>query len=509
MNPQTNSTSPPRRRVAVIIGAGPAGLTAALELLERTDIQPIVLEATDAIGGLARTVQYKGNRLDIGGHRFFSKSERVNEWWARHMPRTADPATPDHVMLLRPRRSRIYFLRQFFAYPLTLSAGMLRRLGLRRSLAIVLSYAWQQLRPHPAPQTLEQFFTQRFGRELYETFFKSYTEKVWGVPCKEIPARWGAQRIRGLSLSRTLLHQLRSRFSRTATASQPAETSLCEQFLYPKLGPGQLWEFIARQIVERGGEVRLQTMASELCVAGDNVHCVHALHASGAQACIPADFVLSTMPIPALIRALGGGVPQHIQQIANGLRFRDFLTVGLLAKRLTVKPGGAPLNDTWIYIQEPGIRMGRLQIFNNWSISMVADPDTVWLGLEYFCTEGDDLWTMSDEALERFAATELATMGLLHLSDVLDAHVVRVPKAYPAYLGTYDHFDQLRNYMDRFGNLFLVGRNGMHRYNNQDHSMLAAMTAVDQIASGLVDRDALWQINTEPDYHEESGKVEG
>ncbi len=488
------------QRVAVIIGAGPAGLTAALELLDRTDIRPIVLESTDAIGGLARTVQYKGNRLDIGGHRFFSKSQRVNDWWARLMPQVADPANPDHVMLLRPRRSRIYFLQQFFAYPLTLSADMLRRLGWRRSFAIAFSYAWQQLRPKTSPQTLEQFFTQRFGRELYETFFKSYTEKVWGVPCNQMPARWGAQRIRGLSLFRTVLHQLRSRTGATAS---PSETSLREQFLYPRLGPGQLWEHIARLIVERGGEVRLLTTASEVCVANHRAHCVHALHASGTQTCIPADFVLSTMPVPALLCALGNDVPPHIRSIGKGLRFRDFLTVGLLVKRLAAAPGGTPLDDTWIYIQEPGIRMGRLQIFNHWSPGLVADPSTTWLGLEYFCTEGDDLWTMSDDDLQRFAAAELATMGLLETNDVLDANVVRVPKAYPAYLGTYDHFDSIRNYTDRLENLFLVGRNGMHRYNNQDHSMLAAMTAVDQIASGHVDREALWQINTEPEYHEQ------
>ena len=269
------------------------------------------------------------------------------------------------------------------------------------------------------------------------------------------------------------------------------------------LGPGQLWESIAREIVERGGEVRLQTTAVELCSADGHIHCVHALHTSGARVCIPADFVLSTMPIPALVQALGPAAPPHIQSIASGLRFRDFLTVGLLAKRLVVPPGAASLNDTWIYIQEPGIRMGRLQLFNNWSPGLVANPSTVWLGLEYFCTEGDDLWSMPDESLQHFAATELAAMGLLDLQDVLDAHVVRAPKAYPAYLGTYDQFDEVRKYTDRFKNLFLIGRNGMHRYNNQDHSMLAAMTAVDQIASGIVDRDALWQINTEPEYHEQ------
>ncbi len=540
MNPQHPSTMR-RQRTAVIIGAGPAGLTAALELLEHTDIRPIVLEATDAIGGLARTVQYKGNRLDIGGHRFFSKSERVNAWWARHMPCesisnpgisteeqrlgdtsgeacsfSADQPNPDHVMLLRPRRSRIYFLQQFFAYPLALSAQTLRRLGWQRSAAIIASYAAQQLRPHAAPVNMQQFFTQRFGRRLYETFFKAYTEKVWGVPCDQIPARWGAQRIRKLSLLRAVHHQLRRTLR---LAGNAADTSLCEQFLYPKLGPGQLWEHIAQQVVERGGEVRLQTTASELCVTNDSVlegpvlnspvanshiTCVHALHASGAQECIPADFVLSTMPVPALIKALGSDVPPHVRAIAEGLRFRDFLTVGLLSKRLALRmPCGAPLDDTWIYIQEPGIRMGRLQIFNNWSTSMVADPTTVWLGLEYFCAEGDDLWTMPDDSLRSFAASELAAMGLLHLDDVLDTHIVRVPKAYPAYLGTYEHFDTLRNYTDRLGNLFLIGRNGMHRYNNQDHSMLAAMTAVDQISSGLTDRDALWTINTEPDYHEQ------
>ncbi len=492
----------PRRRVAVIIGAGPAGLTAALELLERTDVTPIVLEASDAIGGLARTVEYKGNRMDIGGHRFFSKSERVNAWWLRQMPREAAPENADHVLLLRPRRSRIYFLRQFFAYPLALSADTLRRLGWRRSAAIAASYAAAHVRPQTAPRTMEEFFVQRFGRRLYETFFKSYTEKVWGVPCAQIPARWGAQRIRGLSLWRAVWHELRRRWWRPSGAA--AETSLCEQFLYPKLGPGQMWEHVAKRVVELGGEVRLRTSADRLCMAAERVAWVETVDAEGRRERLVADLVFSTMPVPALLRALGNAVPPRVRALGQDLRFRDFVTVGLLVRRmLLTRPDGTPLDDTWLYIQEPGIRMGRLQIFNHWSPALVADPETLWLGLEYFCDEGDDLWSMTDEALQAFAAAELAAMGMVRAEDVVDGHVVRAPKAYPAYLGTYDHFDEIRNYTDGIANLFLIGRNGMHRYNNQDHSMLAAMTAVDQVAAGYIDREELWSINTEPEYHEQ------
>ncbi len=492
------------RRTAVIIGAGPAGLTAALELLERTDIRPIVLESTGDIGGLARTVVYKGNRLDIGGHRFFSKSERVTQWWLRQVPRDADPVAPDHVMLSRPRRSRIYFLQQFFAYPLSLTGDTLRRLGLVRSTAILASYLRQQIFPKRAPRTLEEFFVARFGRRLYRTFFKSYTEKVWGVPCEQIPAAWGAQRIRGLSLFGAARHELRKRWRRTGTTTRE-ETSLCEEFLYPKLGPGQLWEHVARQVVAHGGEIRLHTAAEHLPVHQGRVACVHTRGADGTQLCLPADFVFSSMPIPALLQALGTDVPPLVAAIGSTLRFRDFLTIGLLVQRLAVtKPDGTPIDDTWIYIQEPGIRMGRLQIFNHWSAAMVADSNTVWLGLEYFCDEGDDLWRTPDDALLRFASGELQAMGMVRQADVLDGHVVRAPKAYPAYLGEgYERFDQIRTYTDGIDNLFPVGRNGMHRYNNQDHSMLAAMTVVDQIVAGHIDRDALWTINTEPEYHEE------
>ncbi len=562
----------PRR--AIIIGAGPAGLTAALELLRQTDVVPLVLEATDEIGGISRTIRYKGNRMDIGGHRFFSKSDRVMQWWMDLMPpevsaseteqaisyqgkqrvvavparlrqepvlRGAGPilikthtdetdaggrvdlaaaahtetivvapkvAERDRVMLIRPRKSRIYYLRQFFDYPISLTVATLRALGLKRTIRVGLSYMKSQLTKIKPERSLEDFLINRFGRELYLTFFKSYTEKVWGTSCDAISAEWGAQRIKGLSLTTAVKHFVKKSLMRRDAgdvAQKGTDTSLIERFMYPKFGPGQLWEHVAEQVVARGGEVRTGWTVVGMHCDGERVVSVEAVHADGERREFTGDYIFSTMPMKDLIRAMDAPVPAAVREVSEGLEYRDFITVGLLADRLKVKEtDGGLLKDTWIYVQEPDVQLGRLQIFNNWSPHLVADPAKVWLGLEYFCYETDDLWKMDDEALKQFAIAEVVKIGILEADAVTDGHVVRVPKTYPAYFGTYARFDELREFTDRFENLILVGRNGMHKYNNQDHSMLTAMTAVDEIAAtGRVDKAKLWGINTEQEYHEE------
>ena len=523
-------------KAALIIGAGPAGLTAALEFLRRSDIHPIVLEASGQIGGISRTVRYKGNRMDIGGHRFFSKSDRVMNWWMDLMPPEASadtqhalrhqnkqrtlktsakgftPETSDLVMLVRPRKSRIYFLRRFFDYPIKLTGDTLGKLGLVRTVKIGVSYLLARLFPRKVESSLEDFLINRFGRQLYLTFFKSYTEKVWGVPCEKISAEWGAQRIKGLSLTTAVLHFLKKTFSfkRDQEIQQKGtETSLIEKFLYPKYGPGQLWEHAADQIREQGGEILLGWRATRLFVEGDTITAVEAVSDNGQRRRFDADYVFSTMPVRELMDALDTPIPSEVREGSDGLQYRDFITVGLLVDHLTVREAdGGPLKDNWIYIQEPDVLVGRLQIFNNWSPYMVADPSKTWIGLEYFCYQTDALWKMADEDLKKFAIAEVEKIGILRACDVTDAHVVRVPKTYPAYFGTYDRFHVIREFLDRYHNLYLVGRNGMHKYNNQDHSMLTAMTAVDNILAGVRDKDNVWSINTEMEYHEEDKKNE-
>jgi protoporphyrinogen oxidase len=523
-------------KTALLIGAGPAGLTAALEFLRRSDVHPIVLEASHEIGGISRTINHNGNRIDIGGHRFFSKSDRVMNWWMELMPPEASadtqhalrhqnkqrtlktnsqgvsPETTDLVMLVRPRKSRIYFLRRFFDYPIKLTADTLRKLGLIRTVKIGFSYLRARLFPRKVEKSLEDFLINRFGRQLYLTFFKSYTEKVWGVPCEAISAEWGAQRIKGLSLTTAVVHFLKKAFSSSrdeAIQQKGTETSLIEKFLYPKYGPGQLWEHAADQIRSHGGEILLGWRATRLFVQGDRITAVEAVSDTGERRRFPADYVFSTMPVRELIDALDTPIPSEVREVSDGLQYRDFITVGLLVNGLAVREAdGGPLKDNWIYIQEPDVLVGRLQIFNNWSPYMVADPSKTWIGLEYFCYQTDALWKMADEDLKKFAIAEVEKIGILRAGDVTDAHVVRVPKTYPAYFGTYDRFHIIREYLDRYPNLYLVGRNGMHKYNNQDHSMLTAMTAVDNIIAGIEGKENVWSINTEMEYHEEDTKNE-
>ncbi|MFU2191692.1 NAD(P)/FAD-dependent oxidoreductase [Methanobacterium sp. MZD130B] len=534
------------QKVAVIIGAGPAGLTAAYELIDKTNIKPIIFETTESTGGISKTVNYKGNRIDIGGHRFFSKSDRIMQWWQNILPLQGEPAKDDKqlgrkvllvkqsvkrkvgsqnlehfnppdpektdkVMLSRSRLSRIFFLRKFFDYPVSLNYDTLSNLGIKRTFKIGFSYIKSYLNQIKPEKSLEDFFINRFGEELYRTFFKDYTEKVWGVSCSEIKSDWRAQRVKGLSIKKTIFHAISKNFSRNSSFSQKKlETSLISQFMYPKLGPGQMWEEVAKIITKNGGEIHYGSQLIGIKNKDQYIKSVQVEEKStGVVKSVNADYFISTMPVKDLINSFNGDIPVEVQKVAKGLMYRDFITVGLLLKKLKIKNKTKIktlhnlIPDNWIYIQERDVKLGRLQIFNNWSPYMVKDENNVWIGLEYFCNEGDELWNMDDEKLTDFAVNELTSIDIINKKDVIDSVIIRMPKTYLAYFGTYDRFSIIREFTDGFKNLFLVGRNGMHRYNNMDHSMLTAMTAVENICEGITSKDNIWMINAEEDYHEE------
>lgn len=512
----------------VIIGAGPAGLTAAIEL-QRAGIQDItILEADSQVGGISRTVNYKGNRIDIGGHRFFSKSDWVMNWWANILPiapdshdqavnlryqgqsRSALPtqtASASHVdkdaiMLVRNRLSRIYYNREFFDYPLKLNVETLRKLGLYKTITFGLSYVAARLRPIKPEQSLEDFLINRFGKLLYLQFFKEYTEKVWGVPCSQISAEWGAQRIKSLSITKALLHAVKSAIGLNKNSA--AQTSLIEHFVYPKFGPGQMWETAADLFQKNGGTLKLNSRVSKIDIEQDQARRVHFVDGTGTLSQLDCTHVISTMPIKDLVAASASRWSPAIQKTAHDLAYRDFITVGLLYPTSNLPRS---LLDNWIYIQEPGVQVGRVQVFNNWSPFMVAHEGTTWLGLEFFCSETDDLWNLSDDELKQLAQKEMLQIGLVSVAQAQDAVVIRVPKAYPGYFGeAYKNFEEVRANLDEIDNLFLVGRNGMHRYNNQDHSMLTAKEAAEQIASDSINKKRIWDINVGDDYHEEVRK---
>lgn len=522
------------KETAIIIGAGPAGLTAAYELLSKTSVTPVILEMTPDIGGISKTVNYKGNRIDIGGHRFFSKSDQVMQWWQSILPLQGapscddamlgremllspqadapDPEKTDQVMLVRRRLSRIFYMRKFFDYPISLNMETMLNLGFFRIGRIGFSYIGSRLFPIRDERSLEDFFINRFGKELYSTFFRDYTEKVWGVPCDQIKPEWGAQRVKGLSISKALFHAAKNIFVKSTTLEQrKTETSLIEQFMYPKLGPGQMWEAVAGKIIQGGGQIHLEHTLAGLASEGNRI--TAALVRNGPKGILlrnfHADYFFSTMPVRDLVRALGEVVPAEVKAVSEGLSYRDFITVGLLLKELKIKNGthlktlNRLIPDNWIYVQESDVKLGRIQIFNNWSPYLVQDPGNVWIGLEYFCNEGDELWRRTDEEMADLAVEELIKIGMIEREHVLDHITIRMPNTYPGYFGTYDQFDKIRHFTDRFENLFLIGRNGMHRYNNQDHSMLTAMQAVENIIRGVKTKDNIWDVNAEEDYHEE------
>ncbi|MBN2683146.1 MAG: NAD(P)/FAD-dependent oxidoreductase [Bacteroidales bacterium] len=515
--------------VAIIIGAGPAGLTAGLELLKTTDIIPIIIEAEEQVGGISKTVNYKGNRMDLGGHRFFSKSDLVMDWWLSILPvenvdgekikinyrqqssfleskiQSSSNNSNDKVMLVRKRLSRIYYLRKFFSYPVSLNFSTIKNLGIIRLIRIFFSYLWVRIFPRKNEKSLEDFFINRFGKELYKTFFKDYTEKVWGVKCNMISAEWGAQRIKGLSVSKAIAHAVKQIFSSNKTLEQKSvETSLIEQFLYPKFGPGQLWEEVAEQIVALGGKIIFSTQVKEVFSNENKIVSLTTYNLKTNQSEVyKGDYFFSTMPVKDLIQGWKGlEIPKNVKEVADGLVYRDFITVGLLLNKLAVEKNGSKINDNWIYIQENDVKVGRLQIFNNWSPFMVKDPNKIWMGLEYFCNQGDELWNMEDKTFVEFAIEELVKIKIINKEDVVDSTIIRVPKTYPAYFGTYSEFSEIRKFTDKFKNLFLVGRNGMHKYNNQDHSMLTAIKAVELIRKKSIDKEEIWQVNTEQEYHE-------
>lgn len=518
------------KKIALIVGAGPAGLTAAYELLKNTDIHPVVMEATDVIGGISQTVKYKGNRMDIGGHRFFSKSTAIMEWWNNVMPVQGapskddillrngerplqkggpDPQTDDRVMLYRDRVSRIFFLRKFFDYPISLKFSTFANMGLWRTIKSGFGYIYSQI--HKLKEdSLENFYINRFGRPLYELFFEGYTEKVWGKHPSKLGADWGSQRVKGLSVYAIIKDALMKPFRGDDVAQKKVETSLIEQFIYPKFGPGQLWEIVADDVRAMGGEVNMRSEVKCINIEGSRVVSVDYNSADGTVVNVPCDYLLSTMPIKNLIESIKGvEVPEDVRRIAAELPYRDFITVGLLLDKMKIKNEtkiktyANRVPDTWIYVQERDVEVGRLQIFNNWSPYLVEDyENTMFVGLEYFCNEGDRLWNMSDEDFISMAIDELVKIDIIDREAVLDSTRVKIKKAYPAYFGSYYELDKVKTFLDSIENLYCLGRNGQHRYNNMDHSMMTAMVAVDSIKNGIKDKSAVWNVNTETEYHE-------
>lgn len=512
----------------VIIGAGPAGLTAAYELLKKSNQYEItLLEETETIGGISRTVRYKDNRMDIGGHRFFSKDQNVMDWWTNILPIQGspsyddkvlgrekslvsggpDPEDDDRVMLLRQRVSRIYYRKKFFDYPITMKPQTFINMGLIQTIKAGCSYIKSSV--HKLPESsLENFYINRFGHVLYSMFFEGYTEKLWGRHPREISADWGAQRVKGLSI-RAIIKDMLSKIIHSK--NRKVETSLIEEFIYPKYGPGQLWETVASEIESAGGTIIKNAFVNKIIVNNEVIKGISYLDENGEQVSVEADILISSMPVKDLIASMGNNVPSNIRKIADGLPYRDFITIGLLVNRLNmknltkIKTLNNIVPDCWIYVQDTGVKLGRIQIFNNWSPYMVKDVDSkVWIGLEYFCREGDSFWNMSDEESRNFATKELIKMGIIDKrEDVLDAHKEKVKKAYPAYFDTYKDMDKVIKYLNGYSNLYCVGRNGQHRYNNMDHSMVTAFETVNNILSGRQDKSNVWNVNTDKEYHEE------
>ncbi|MGB3405700.1 MAG: NAD(P)/FAD-dependent oxidoreductase [Microcoleaceae cyanobacterium] len=467
----------------VIIGAGPAGLTAAYELMKQK-VYPHVLEAASQVGGISRTEIYKGYRFDIGGHRFFTKVDVVNQLWQEVL---------GDEFIQVPRLSRIYYQNKFYDYPLSLYTTLLN-LGMLESGLILMSYLKAKvkgkLQPDWEPDTFEEWVTDCFGDRLYRTFFKTYTEKVWGIPCNKIEAEWAAQRIQGLSLKRAVIN---------AVFGSNDTKTLIKEFDYPIYGPGMMWERFQQKVNENGGQVSLNTPV--VSVKRDGYHITEVIaNQNGEEVSLTADNYISSMPVTALVNRLDPLPPEEVLHAAKSLSYRDFLIVALIIDKAELFP------DNWIYIHSPEVKVGRIQNFKNWSPAMVPDLSKTCLGLEYFCTKGDEIWELSDAELIALATEEIEKLGLAKASEVKDGTILRQPKAYPVYDRDYrQHLQVIQDYLVQFDNLQTIGRNGMHRYNNQDHSMLTGLLAAKNI---LGENHDLWNVNTERSYHEEFTKEE-
>ncbi len=507
----------------IVIGAGPAGLTAANELLKTAKYDVTVLEETNSIGGIAKTVNYKGNRMDIGGHRFFSKEETITDYWQKLMPMQGspsyddkklgiykklepngpDPEKEEKVMLLRRRTSRIFYLKKFFDYPIKISKELLKNLGFITTIKVGFSYLKSSIFKRKE-RTLEDFYINRFGKVLYELFFMNYTEKVWGRSPNEISADWGRQRVKGISIYEILKNILSTKNEKNV------ETSLIEEFWYPKLGPGQLWETLAEKVVEQGGKILKNHKVEKIQIEDGKIKSVECKNGEQKEK-FEGDIFISSMPIKDLVEGIEESklVPPDILDIAKGLPYRDFITVGLLVKKLklenktNIKTIGNIIPDCWIYMQEPDVKIGRMQIFNNWSPYLVKNvEENIWIGLEYFVQENDEFWNMTEEEFVNFAISELEKINIIDKEDVIDSHQEKIRKAYPAYFDTYDEIDKLIKYLNGFENLYCIGRNGQHRYNNMDHSMLTAIEAVKNIKANIKDKSNIWKVNIEKEYNE-------
>ena len=512
----------------IVIGAGPAGLTAAYELLKRDkEAEVTIFEESNCFGGISRTVQYNGNRMDMGGHRFFSKIPEVNEWWDQMLPMQGapsyddrklerevplekngpDPEKEDRVMLTRHRVSRILFDDKFYDYPVSLKPETLKNMGFFKTMQVGFSYLASLLHKRP-DDNLENFYINRFGKKLYSMFFEYYTENLWGRHPREIDASWGAQRVKGLSIVAILQDIFGKIFNQK---NRKVETSLIEQFKYPKLGPGELWEVTAAEVEKMGGTIIKEAKVTKLHKNEQNVLTGITYEKDGMEHQAEGDVVISSMPVKDLVGGMNE-VPETPARIAKGLPYRDYMTLGVLVPKIKLKNKtklktvGNIVPDCWVYVQDRRVKMGRFQIYNNWSPYMVKDLEhTVWIGLEYFVNEGDEFWNMTEEAFSQFGVDEMVKLGLIDSADeVLDSHMERVKKAYPAYFDTYDEMNTLIEYLNTIPNLYCVGRNGQHRYNNIDHSMVTSFEAVKNILSGATDKSNIWNVNTEKEYHEES-----
>lgn len=533
-NEATNiDTIEKKEKNILIIGAGPAGLSAAHRLLSNnqnkknekdTKYNILILEADTQVGGISKTVEHNGYRMDLGGHRFFSKNQEVNDFWNKIMPLQGEPSYDDiingrklelnpngpnpqlenNVFLKRQRVSRIFYKRKFFDYPVSLKYSTLKNMGFLSTIKVGCGYL-KSCVSKKDESNLENFYINRFGKPLYSMFFEDYTEKLWGRHPNNISADWGAQRVKELSIKALLKNMM----PKSKKKKQEQETSLIEEFIYPKYGPGQFWEKVASEIEEMGGTIKYNCEVIKIIQENGKISTIVFKDENGNEKEVHADYFMSSMPLKDLVVNMND-VPQNINNIASKLPYRDFVTVGVLVDQLKLKNNNKKIHtinhlipDCWLYIQEPDVKMGRVQVFNNWSPYLLHDISNVWISTEYFCNEGDDFWNMTDEEASDFVIKELIKTGIIsNEKDVKDTHRVKVKKAYPAYFDTYSNIDEVINYLNTINNLYCIGRNGQHRYNNMDHSMLTGFYAADDIINNLNNKDKIWNVNAEKEYHE-------